>query len=163
MTETTVQIDAAAELASWARRVAGMYAKDLKALSQEQYEGSCGGVARTAHDFTAEVCGFNLGMAGALAGGEMNRPSDEEQAQFKASLADRDIAVAKVIESGEMLAAAIEKAGPRLTEMTQAPWGEPITYYQFANIATNHILYHDGQLNVIQSVHGDGEMHWFDE
>jgi hypothetical protein len=154
MTETTVQIDAAAELASWTRRVAGMYAKDLKALSQEQYQGSCGGVARTAHDFTAEVCGFNLGMVGALAGGDMNRPSDEEQAQFKASLADRDTAVAKVIESGEMLAAA---------EMTQAPWGEPITYYQFANIATNHILYHDGQLNVIQSVHGDGEMHWFDE
>ncbi len=31
-----------------------------------------------------------------------------------------------------------------------------------ALIAINHIMYHDAQINYLQSLHGDQEMHWFD-
>jgi hypothetical protein len=34
--------------------------------------------------------------------------------------------------------------------------------FALAHLASIHMMYHDGQLNYIQSLHGDGEIHWRD-
>ncbi|MFZ4506506.1 MAG: hypothetical protein ACOYON_02270 [Fimbriimonas sp.] len=157
------EINAAKELATWTRRVCQMYGKDLKAISNECYVANHGGVSRTVQDFTAEVAGMNMAMAGLVSGAGFVRPSDEESAAFKASLDTAEAGAAAVVASGEALASAIESASPeKLSEMTQAPWGEPMSIYALANIAANHVMYHDGQLTYVQCLNNDPEMHWFD-
>lgn len=140
-----------------------MYAKDLRALTDEAYQQPCGGKARTMQEVTAEVAGYNMMVAGILAGQAPQMPSDDQRAAFTASLASREKGIEAVVSSSNMLADAILAAGDRLGTMTAAPWGEEMSLYQMANIAANHILYHDGQLNVVQSLHGDPAMHWFDD
>ena len=41
-----------------------------------------------------------------------------------------------------------------------APWGMESKLYEFAQIAISHIWYHDGQLNYVQCLLGDGDYHW---
>lgn len=115
-------------------------------------------------DVTAEVAGYNMMVAKLLRGEDAPMPSDVERAAFTASLANRADAEGVLLSSAEMLASAIESVGhERLETMTQAPWGEPMSLYFMANLTANHILYHDGQLNIVQCLHGDDAMHWFDE
>lgn len=162
MSDTALAIDAAQELANWCRRVAGMYVKDLRALSDEGFAKPFGSKTRSAQDFSAEVAGFN-GMVASIIGGEkFEMPSDERRAAYTASLDTRDKAIAAVQASAEALAKAIETGGDNLTVMTQAPWGEPLSVFQLATIAVNHMMYHDGQLNFLQSLHGDDQIHWMD-
>ncbi len=163
MSATDTTINAAQELANWCRRVTGMYAKDLKALSQEAYDRPFGEKTRTAHDITAEVSGLNMVMVSIINGTFSGMPSDDAQAGHKAAVSTLHDATQAILASGEALASAIESGGDRLTGMTQAPWGETMTVFQLATVAVNHILYHDGQLNYLQALHGDDAMHWFDE
>jgi uncharacterized damage-inducible protein DinB len=157
-------IDAAAELAIWTRRVASMYAKDLRALTDEAYHRAVGEKARSMQDVTAEVAGFNMMVAKLLRGEDAPMPTDEQRAAFTASLARRADAEQILLSSADALATAIESVGhERLETMTQAPWGEPMSFYFMANLTANHMLYHDGQLNIVQCLHGDDAMHWFDE
>lgn len=141
-----------------------MYIKDLRATSDEAYQTPCGAQARSMQSVTAEVAGMNTIVAKLITGDASGMPSDAEREAFTASLADREVAAQMMSKSADMLAGAIESAGgERLATMTEAPWGEPMSYYALANIAANHILYHDGQLNLVQCLHGDDKMHWFDE
>ncbi len=163
MSEIATTIDAAQELANWCRRVTGMYAKDLKALTQSAYDKPFGEKTRTAHDVTAEVSGLNMVMVSIINGTFTGMPSEESRDGHKASLATLHDGVQAILASGEALASAIESGGDKLNGMTQAPWGEAMTVFQLATVAVNHILYHDGQLNFLQCLHGDDTMHWFDE
>jgi len=38
--------------------------------------------------------------------------------------------------------------------------GMPSTLFSVAEGAALHMMYHDGQLNYLHTVHGDTEMHW---
>lgn len=155
--------DTATLLAGAARRVNSMYAKDLRALPDAAYAVSHGGVARTPQDFTAEVAGFNYMVAGALNGTMTAPPTPEERAAYTQKVSTKDAGVAEVLGSAEALAKAIEGAGSKLGEMYPAPWGEEMPFAALANLAVNHTMYHDGQLTFLQCLHGDAEMHWFDE
>jgi hypothetical protein len=156
------ELTAASLLSSWIRRVSGMYANDLKALSAAAYAASPGGVARSPQSFTAEVAGMNLLLAGMLQGAAPAMPSEEQSAAYEASLATIEAGAAAVIASGTALADAVDANPAKLAEMTQAPWGEPMTFGALVNVAANHIMYHDGHLTLIQMLHGDAEMHWFE-
>lgn len=151
------------ELANYALMLTQLYAKDIQALSDEQFQSCPGGCARTAADYTSEVWGFNQMTTAMLNGEEAPaRPTDEERAARVASFGDRDFAAAKIIDSGKNLARAISEASPEtLASMTKSPWGTDISMLSFAMLTVNHIFYHDGQLNICQSLAGDGEMHWF--
>ena len=163
MSETITRINAKAELAAWTRRIAGMYVADLKALDEAAITASAGGAARTAQEFTAEVTGFNLMVAKKLRGEDAPSRSDEERAAFTAQFANKDVCISLLTSSAEELANAIETADDdSLVENVELPWGETMTKWALANLCANHIFYHDGQLNLIQSLKGDAEMHWFD-
>ncbi len=164
MSDTITRIDAKAELAKWTRQLAGMYVADLKALDESAILNSAGGAARTANDFTAEVAGFNLMTAKRLRGEEVPERTDEDRAAFTALFSTKDVCVNMLSSSAEELASAIESASDEsMAEVVTMPWGQDMSKWELANLCANHILYHDGQLNFIQSLSGDGEMHWFDK
>lgn len=163
MSETATQLNIGEEVAQWCRRLGGMYAKDLAAIEESKYTVSQGGVARTIADFTSEVCGFNYMVVKALNGLPLSMPDDDERAAFQAQFADKEFAMRTVVDSANALADAIESASSEtLVSTMTTPWGETMNTFTFANIAVNHILYHDAQLNFIQSLDGDGQMHWSD-
>jgi len=162
MPDTITPYDVAPSLANWTRRVAGMYVKDLKALSPDAYLSSSGGVARSAKEFTLEVISFNYFGAMLLNGEAPPNPTDEEKAAFAASLDSIENACNAVTASAEALADAMQANGHRFAERVTAPWGEEMDVYTLANLCANHIMYHDGQLNIVQSLHGDAAMHWSD-
>jgi len=41
------------------------------------------------------------------------------------------------------------------------PWGAQ-SLYSTAQTAVSHLWYHDGQLNYVQALLGDGEVHWME-
>ena len=164
MSDTITKIDAKAEMAKWTRQLAGMYVADLKALDETAILNSAGGTARTVGDFTAEVSGFNLMTAKKLGGEDFPARTDEEKAAFTALFSSKDVCIKMLSSSAEELASAIESASEEsMTEVVTLPWGQDMSKWELANLCANHILYHDGQLNFIQSLSGDGEMHWFDK
>lgn len=160
MSETSTKINAPVELAGWVRNVAEMYCKDLRALTPEGYSQSAGGVARSAQDFTAEVAGFNYMLVSMLNGEAPSMPSDEERAGFVASLDTAEKGCEAITTSANAFASALENTTQDLSAVITVPWGAQMSLYALANIAANHIMYHDAQLNFIQSLHGDAEMHW---
>jgi hypothetical protein len=161
MTQTIV--DPIAHLADWTRRLSGMFASDLKALDEKTYNICPGGRARTVADITAEVVGYNKMVAAILRGEQPQQPTDEQRAAFVASMTTTDVCVNAILSSGSELADAIAGSTMEgLSEKITMPWGEEMTKYAMAQLVSNHILYHDAQLNYIQSLNGDDQMHWFE-
>jgi DinB family protein len=140
----------------------GFYMRDLDVLSEEQILGTAGGSARRPVDFTYEVASINQRVAMRLRG-EVPPPAPEwtgwsvapTEYQSKAAIAeymrstgDELIAAAKSVpeeEAGKMVG----------TEGNERP------AHALASFAAMHTMYHDAQLNFIQSLQGDLEMHWF--
>lgn len=163
MSDVATKVDAKAELANWTRRLTGMFAADLKAIAESSYTICPGGKCRTVAEFTSEVVGFNFMVSNLLKGQPAPMPSDEERAAFASKFTTTDFCVQSIKDSGEALASAIEAATEEsMAEPVTMPWGETMSKWAMANLTANHILYHDGQLNYIQSLNGDAEMHWFD-
>ena len=148
-------------LVQWTRELGSLYVKDLKALPEGTWSASFAGKARTPQDFTAEVVGFCDFMAAACRGESRERRTEEERNAFRDSLATPDDGAKAIETSVNALADAFDAAPvERLAEMFESPIGT-MPLFVTVNIAINHVLYHDAQLNYIQALHGDGEMHWF--
>ena len=47
-----------------------------------------------------------------------------------------------------------------LNKVVMAPWGLEAPLLSLAHVISSHIWYHDGQLNFIQCLLGDGKYHW---
>ncbi|HMS54656.1 MAG TPA: DinB family protein [Fimbriimonadaceae bacterium] len=163
MSETLIQFNFAQELANWTRRVAGMYVKDLHALSDQAYTQCQGGTCRTMQDVTAECAGFNMMVTAMIKGDAVPEFSDEQRASYTASLGTREKGAKAIETTANAMADAMASNGHRMGEMVTAPWGETMNVFNLAVLSSNHMLYHDGQLNFVQSLNGDDKMHWFDE
>lgn len=163
MSETATQLNVAEELANWTRRVAGMYVKDLKAISDEVYTKCQGGTCRTMQEVTAECAGFNMMVTAMIKGEAVPEFSDEQRAAFTASLDTRDKGAKAIESSANAMADAMASNGHRMGEVVTAPWGEAMNIFNISVLSANHMLYHDGQLNFVQSLNCDDKMHWFDE
>ncbi len=161
---TSTAFDLAASLAHRAETILQMYVADMGHLSEEQLGASPMGCARTALEFTAEVGWFN-GMAARLVSGEtVAMPSTEERTAAYAAIDTKDKAVALLNEGTHALIAAIKAAGTEgLQDTTTAPWGEAMPKHALAEMAVSHMWYHDGQVNYLQSCHGDGKFHWMED
>jgi len=159
---TTTTLDAPAEVAAFIRNSAGLYGRDLDAISDEDYTKPMGGQCRTAHEFTVEIVGFNRHIANQLRGIEAVPLTDEQKAERSAKLSDRAAGKAAVIESADELAQAVVDHPENLSKETMAPWKAPMSLFTLVLIGMSHIMYHDGQLNFLQSFRGDDQMHWFD-
>lgn len=163
--ETAQKLDTKAIVAGWTRAMTDMYCKDLKAMTDEQLVAAQPGVARAASVLTGDACAMAI-----YATNLINDPTTEFQMEADMNRLVGEMttvaeAVRVVSETGSALASAIEGASDeRMAEMMTPPWGGPaMPMFLFANIAANHLWYHDGQINLIQAMNGDGEVHWMDQ
>lgn len=134
---------------------------DLNALTEEQAAGSTKEGARSAISVVAECASVNSRLAEFVSTGTFPSLTPEQRAAFYAGITTRAQALSALEASVQTLRAAIDACPPE-------KWGEPVTdifgmpstVFGIANFASMHMMYHDGQLNYLHTVHGDTEMHW---
>ncbi len=139
------------------------YAKDLKAMQEGQITESCGGSARSACDFSYEVAVVNHRILARMKGedpgawpfadGWAVAPEDYRSVSAIATNVDDSIkSMMSLIESFDE---------DKITEKFTVPGQtEETSIGELAVFASMHIMYHAAQLNFIQSLAGDLEVHW---
>jgi len=134
------------------------YLDDLAALTEEQLAFRQG-KSRSAYDFTYEVALVNRAMARRIAGEEAALEFDG-WVVAPPEMCAKEPCARELRESCEAVIAAVEARGRdgALAELT-TPRG-PSSPYEVASFLALHTMYHDAQLNYIQSLQGDDEMHW---
>ena len=76
-------------------------------------------------------------------------------------LPDVEAAEIAVRESSQALSEVVKSMSAEALEaMVTAPWGQEMSKFDLAQMSAVNTLYHDGQLNYFQALHGDAEMHW---
>jgi len=141
---------------------ASFYSKDLEALPEEQILNSAGGSARKPVDFTYEVGLINRQVAARLRGDEPPASPEGDDWWVAPEELRSKAAIAAYIAEGcqEIIAAACALPAEEIGKMIGSP-GRERPAYALVQFASMHTMYHDAQLNFIQSLSGDSKMHWF--
>lgn len=161
MSETTTTSNVAAVLAGIVMESAFLCGRDLEAVSDEVLNCTQEGKCRSALAMSAELIGFNYLVAGVLSGKGGSFPTPEERDAFAATITSKEIAKAKLDESAGAVCAAVGALTEEdlMTKIT-APWGMEVTKAHLCAWSALHMMYHDGQMNLIQILNGDHEVHW---
>ncbi|WP_158409140.1 DinB family protein [Fimbriimonas ginsengisoli] len=137
------------------------YNSDLSHVPEDKLHAIPMGAARTPASFTAECIGFNRFVARALRNEPVYMPGTEEREAFVRSFDSLTKLQEGLTDSCGVVIEALAALEPEeLAAEVRAPWGQPLPAYRLAYYAASHMNYHDGQINYIQSLYGDGEMHW---
>ena len=148
-------------LRGMALRVQRLMVNDLKAIPEDKQSECPGGCARTPLSLVVECAYLNGMIADYLQTGEMNRmPPDQREAHF-ASFDTQEKALAYLEQETQRYIAVVETLDEStLGEVSDQPLGRPMSRFAVAELPSIHMMYHDGQLNYIQTLYGDSEMHW---
>ncbi len=152
--------NAKAHLREATERGAKHLKNNLLALAEDKRNTCPGGCAHTPIFMVAE-CGAVNGMVARLLNKEVfERPSSEQRQAYLTSFDTTEKALALLEENTAKLTAAIDGLDEStLGDTVQTMIGER-TMFGLAEIPMWHMSYHDGQLNYLQTLHDDGEMHW---
>lgn len=146
------------EVTARARR---LITNDLLAIPESIRATGHGGCSRTALHVVAECALVNGFIAGYLLSGKMERRPPEERDALLATFDTTEKTVAFLDSETEKLLAAFAQVDPEtLFEVVDSPLGRPMSRFAIAELPATHMMYHDGQLNYMQTLHGDSEMHW---
>jgi hypothetical protein len=160
MSDTAIKIDPKVDLRDTVRNLGALYVADLKHIPEDKLGQVPMGAARTALEFTAEVAGFNALVAKMLRGEEASQTMEEHYTP-SATVANYAECKEAIEKTTAELAAAIDALDEDgLLKPLTTPWGAPTTAYGIAKMAASHMMYHDGQINYIQSLFGDDTNHW---
>jgi hypothetical protein len=144
----------------------GFFAKDLELLSEQQVMTSPGGAARRPIDYVHEVTVVNRGIACQLRGEDPN-PLFGEQShdENKFIVAPTKLTKSEAVAAFKQSITEVREIVDGMSEEDmltprQSFFGEKPAYWvaQFVAIHTN---YHNGQLNLVQGLGGDGKNNWF--
>jgi len=137
------------------------YVSDLESMTAEQLGTSPGGAARTPFDFTYEVAFVNRRVAMRLRG-EVPEPFPSGGwITAPEGLRTVDQAVAEINSSvDEVLAAWDALAEDDLEKGFVGVSGETMSFIDLMFMVSYHMGYHDAQLNYLQAILGDAEVHW---
>jgi hypothetical protein len=161
MSETATAFNHAAHLAGNARAYTGMYVNDLKYMPEESFANGQGGVTRSVAGITADAAWLANCVAHLLRGETPPSMDYSTHVDLVPGLNSREACTKAISSAGNALADAIENLpSSKFGDKIMAPWGAETTMYALGASATGHIWYHDAQLNYIQSLAGDGEVHW---
>ncbi len=142
------------------RRVHRLLTNDLKALDADKCTTHPGEQARSALHIVAECAAVNGMIATLLTTGEFKRLPPEERDAYLNSFDTQEKAMDLLEQETNRLLAVIETLDVNtLGEMSEAI-GRPMTRFAIAELPAMHMMYHDGQLNYIQTLFGDTQMHW---
>jgi hypothetical protein len=141
-----------------------VFAKDLKALPDDKLNAGCGESGRAPLHIAAECGLVNQRVAGYLRGEELPRPSPEEREALLCSFDTREKALAFLEEGTQTLLKALEELDENTLGDVDEKFfeGMPMSRFSVAQLPAVHMMYHDGQLNYIQTLYGDKQMHWRD-
>lgn len=161
MSEVATRFDAREHIVGLFNMATYLYNTDLDFVPADSFTNSPGGAARPVSHLTADAGGLCMATAALISGNNMPNKTPEEREAFANSLDSAEKCKAFMNQAS---AAAIEafKALPEenFNDIIMAPWGAEITKFGLATITASHIWYHDAQLNYIQALAGDGEVHW---
>jgi len=153
--------DLKSHLRGFTERTYAMLVNDLKAVPVKAQNVGVSGIGRSPLNIVAECAATNGMIAKFLSGVEAQRPAPEERAKLLASFDTAEKALAYLESETNTLYAAIDGLDvATLSEMSDKPFGRPMSKFAIAEVPALHMFYHDGQLNYIQSLLGDTEMHW---
>lgn len=135
------------------------YVQDFEALSHEQLAVSPGGSARTGYDITYEVVLVNERISQRLASIDPGKWPYEGWVVAPPEAQNKEELMKRFKSSIDAIAKSIEALDDELSGGYVAD-GKEQSFSGIAGMAVWHMGYHGGQLNYIQSLHGDMELHW---
>ncbi len=143
-----------------AQQFTELFIKDLESIEDGKESQTWGGATRSAIAIAAECVAFIQQSTATL-----DQPqiafTKEGYEQADAEITSREIAIKRLREENDQF---IQKVNgftdEQMNEVINTPWGSPTKRGQFAALVAGHTFYHDGQLNYIQTLAGDDQMHW---
>jgi hypothetical protein len=136
------------------------YVKDLESLTTDHLTASLGGAARKGADFSYEVAIVNQRVAARLRGDDPGPWPFEAWATVPEEHASQEALIDLVSKSvSEVTEALASLSDEELIAPVMIGENET-SRYKLASVVLIHLSYHDGQLNYIQSLNGDAEIHW---
>lgn len=165
MSTTVEGIDARGMLIGWLHGVTGMYIADIKAIPDDKWTATHGGCTRPANELTADALTLLTWCTATLTGDTATADGCYgTMKELAAEVSTKEAAIAKFGSTTQAFAAAVAAASDEtLNKTITPPWQMAAPLYMICNVAVSHIWYHDGQLNYIQCLLGDGDVHWMAE
>ena len=140
-------------------RVFRFFQQDLENLPADVFDKSLGGKARTVADIAYEVRLTNERLCHDLQG----QPSSEQPNAWAIAPEEartKEATIQSFQTSCEQVIQLIERMSPEeLEEVVPGVLGEA-SRADHCRSMTVHLWYHSGQLNFIQALLGDSDMHW---
>lgn len=136
------------------------YVKDLESLTTDQLAACPGGAARKGADFSYEVAVVNKRVAARLRGDDPGPWPFEAWATAPESEASQEALIALITDSVEEVVTALRNLSEEDLFAPMMLGENETTKFKLASMVLIHLSYHDGQLNYLQSLNGDGEIHW---
>ena len=163
MSEATLTRSAEkSEVSGGIQMVSQFLGKDIKAMSDEVLASCPGGKARCAFDLIYELAMVNRMMASLITGEAKDVAIPSGWTLAPADYRSKDKAQADLQGSiAELLAAYDNVPDEKLAEPITTPFGT-MPASQLLNMLNGHMMYHSGQLNYIQTIHGDDVFHWME-
>jgi hypothetical protein len=161
LSTTATHIDAKSTLNGWLQGVTGMFIADIRAIPDDKWTAAFGGCTRPTYELAADAIGLLFWVTEAIKA--QGTPNVEEGMSEKLTAAcnTKDGCISMLQKGTQGLSEAFMAASEEtLMKTAMAPWQMESTLYSFTQIAASHIWYHDGQLNYIQCMLGDGAYHW---
>jgi len=137
------------------------YAEDLVAMPEAQLSYRPSEKARTIYDFTYECAVINERIAKRIAGLDPGPVPFDGWAMAPADFQNKETCLAAIASSLKSVRDAWQTCPEeRMTAEIELPNGTKTTPVDLVYMVCFHTGYHDAQLNYVQSLHGDMEMHW---
>lgn len=136
------------------------FIKDLEALPEEAVFARHGGTSRSAADIAYETALVNDEMRAIIVGEAGPVWPEEEWTHAPEAWKTKAEVVAFFSESADKLVALAESFKADEFEVIAKSEKSERTRFERFQFAAMHTMYHCAQLNFIQSMLGDGEMHW---
>ncbi|HWD39155.1 MAG TPA: hypothetical protein VG944_09930 [Fimbriimonas sp.] len=159
MSATVEGVDARGYLAGWLEALTGMMVSDIQAIPDDKWTTGFGGCSKGGNALVGDTV-TNLRWTTATLKNEdsdvyNNMAGVIEETSTKAG------AIAALTEASAEFTAALKAASDEhLNSVKMAPWQMPMPVFILANVSVSHVWYHDGQLNYIQTLLGDDQVHW---
>lgn len=141
------------------RQVIGMFESDLAALTPEQRATPPGQAQRSPLDFVHEIAIVN-GRLAARMRGEDPGPFPQGWVTVPEGMAEAAVIEGFRAACAELVAAAEALPAERWGDTPPGLKAEDGSYVGIVTFAALHMGYHDGQMNLIQSMAGDQAVHW---
>jgi len=130
----------------------------MEFIPEEKRRWKAGGCAKTPMDIYLECVVTYLWAAKLLRGESVDWAQLARKAQEFSDF-EKAKALAEQWQQ-EFFSAMDEVSQSRLEDKIDPGWGEKMPLGQFLFLPSYHVCYHCGQLNYVQTLLGDGEMHF---